>query len=140
MPVISSRIIRTAIATVASIGVILLLDLIPWGIGTTNFSEGQLYLGLAVTSAVGMFFSAFAGALIARAKFIVPAVALAIFVGVLANSFIDAVHFIPGQGGFTRNIGASFSVFAFAIGGAIIGAMLGERLSKANASKAENAA
>ncbi|MDH3338411.1 MAG: hypothetical protein OEM76_11385 [Gammaproteobacteria bacterium] len=137
---ISPRIIRTAIATVASIGMILLLDTIPWKIDTTNFSEGQLYLGLAVTSALGMFIAAFVGALIARASFIVPAVALAIVVGVLANSFVDAVDFIPGQGDFAQNIGASFSIFAFAVGGAIIGAMLGGRLSKSNASNAQNVA
>lgn len=137
---ISRRIIRTAIATVASIGVILLLDLIPWKIDTSSFSEVQLYSSLAVSSALGMFIAAFVGALIARATFIVPAVALAIVVGVLANSFVEAVHVIPGQGDFTRNIGASISVFAFAIGGAIIGAMLGRRLSKSNASDAQNAA
>jgi hypothetical protein len=137
---ISPRRIRTVIASVASIGVILLLDMIPWKIDTTNLSEGQLYLGLAVTSALAMFIAAFVGALIARANFIVPAVALAIVVGVLANSFVDAVHFIPGQGDFARNIGASLSVFAFAVGGAIIGAMIGGRLFKSNASNAQNVA
>jgi hypothetical protein len=93
-----------------------------------------------MSAAASMFLAAFAGAFVARANFLVPAVVIAVAVWFLAASFMEAVIPQFNQGNtifyWVTNVGGAF----LAVGSGMMGAHFGRRFSKRNAVNDSNAA
>lgn len=123
---------RLIAGVVVSIGVLLVLDLIPWKSDASQFSSAQLFLVLGATAAISVGVSSFAGAIVARVNFIGPAVLLALGAWYLAGTFVEAVSPSIGLAESTLILVANLSGLALTVGGAIIGASVGRRFCKQN--------
>jgi len=134
------KLIRLAAGVFVSIGVLLVLDLIPWKMDAAQLSPVQLLFALGVTAAVCMGVAAFGGAIVARVNFIVPAVLLACGWWHLAITFVEAVKYGFSHFGSGMTRVAVLAGLALTIGGAIIGAMLGRRFCQQNEDKDSTAA
>lgn len=125
-----TKFLRLVAGLIVSVTIILATDLfpIPWKFDVARLSFVQLYLILGVSALLVVGIATFAGAMVARINFIVPALILAVAVWFMAISFIGSES--PASGG-PESVSTSIANligFALTIGGAIGGAVLGRRL------------
>ena len=87
--------LRLVAGLIVSVAIILATDLIPipWKFDVARLSFVQLYLILGVSALLVVGIATFAGAMVARINFIVPALILAVAVWYMAISFKS----VPGH-------------------------------------------
>ena len=138
MPETKRRVVRLIAGVLVSIGIVLAGDYLPWSLDVTGFGPYQLFLALAGTGAVIMFVASAAGAIVARSTFVGPAVLLAIGVWYLAVSFLT-VWSDGSDSSDAPSLLASIGGLTLTIGGAVLGAQIGQRFSNRNEGSASNA-
>ncbi|MBT8097653.1 MAG: hypothetical protein KJO19_11505 [Woeseia sp.] len=126
------KVVRFVLGVAVSIGVLLVLDLVPWKSDAGQLSPVQLYFVLGAMGAISVGVATFAGAIIARVNFVAPAILLACAAWYLAGSYVQTMASSNGSTESTWILLANLSGLALTFGGAIIGALVGRRLSKEN--------
>ena len=121
------KLLRLAAGIAVSIGILWILDQIPWRLDAAQLNSVQMIVALGASAALSLGVATFCGAIVARVNFLVPSALLACCLWLLALRYVVVVmpELSPLRSG--SQMAATAAGFALAIGGAIVGAIIGKR-------------
>ena len=126
---------RTAIGIFTSIAILALLDLLPIPIPQSLVTYrlfDHFYVWGGIYGAVTMFVAAFGGAFVSRARFVTPAVILAVGVWIFIVYVLNSLGAAAGQDDVLTVASTNLLGLILGVCGAAFGAYTGTRMVKRN--------
>ena len=119
---------RIGLGVLTTIAVLAIFDVLPNPIPSSLVGFrilGYFYFWPAVGGAIVMFIAAFAGAYVAKVRFVIPAVVLAALFWAFVVYFLNSIAAVAGQNDLISVAGSNILGLIFGCLGAVFGAKLG---------------